>query len=116
MESSNGCIFNQLFKPAKLTADLNSLMAGKEFKHWLKTFDNFIESSVAQAKAAHVHAPNKLKLLCAYVSANVYELIEDCDDYDTPIQKLRETYVNTSNVIFARHLLATRKQQPGESL
>ena len=107
---------NELFKPAKFNADPNSSAAGKEFKHWLKTFDNFIESVVAQAEAAHVHAPNKLKVLCAHVSANVYELIEDCGDYETAVQKLKEIYLKTPNVIFARHLLATRKQQPGESL
>ena len=107
---------NELFKPAKFNADPNSSAAGKEFKHWLKTFDNFIESVVAQAEAAHVHAPNKLKVLCAHVSANVYELIEDCDDYETAVQKLKQIYLKTPNVIFARHLLATRKQQPGESL
>ena len=108
--------FNKLFKPAKFNADPNSSAAGKEFKHWLKTFDNFIESVVAQSEAAHVHMPNKLKVLCVHVSANVYELIEDCVDYETAVQKLKETYLKTPNVIFARHLLATRKQQPGESL
>ena len=41
---------------------------------------------MAQAEAAHVHAPNKLKVLCAHVSANVYELIKDCGDYEPPFK------------------------------
>ena len=87
---------DKLFELAKFNADPNSsAAAGKEFKHWLKTFHNLIESAVAQAEAAHVHAPNKLKVLSAHVNANVYELIENCADYVTAIHKLRETYVKT---------------------
>ena len=32
------------------------------------------------------------------------------------IQKLKSIYIKSPNIIFARHLLATRKQKPGESL
>ena len=71
---------------------------------------------MAQAETAHVHPPNKFKVLCAHVSANVYESIEDCGNYETAAQKLREIYLKTPNVIFPRHLLVTRKQQPGKSL
>ena len=71
---------------------------------------------MVQAETAHVHAPNKFKVLCVHISGNVYELIEHCSDYETATQKLREIYLKTPNVIFARHLLATQKQQPGKSL
>jgi len=46
-------------------------------------------------------------MLFVYISANVYEMIEDCADYETALSKL---YVKSPNAIFARHALATRKQ------
>ena len=55
-------------------------------------------------------------MLCAYVGASVYELIEDCTDYDAAMLKLQRHYVKQPNVFFSRHLLATRKQKPGASL
>ena len=103
--------FNKLLRPAKFDAEPNSPDAGKKFKHWFKTLENFI-----LGQAQEVEAVNKLRLLCAYVSADVYEMIEDCESYDVAIEKLRGIYVKSPNVVFARHLLATRKQKPGESL
>ena len=50
------------------------------------------------------------------VSSSVYEYIEECDTYDSAKSILEKLYVKTPNVIFSRHLLATRKQKPGESL
>ena len=55
-------------------------------------------------------------MLCAYVSASVYELIEDCTDCDAAMLKLQRYYVKQPNVVFSRQLLATRKQKPSESL
>ena len=55
-------------------------------------------------------------MLCAYVGTSVYELIEDCTDYDAAMLKLQRHYVKQPNVVFSRRLLATRKQKPGESL
>ena len=73
-----------------------------------------MQSVTAQGQEAQ--ASDKLRLLCAYVSANVYEMIEDCETYDAAIQKLRGIYVKSPNIVFARHLLATRKQKPEETL
>ena len=103
--------FNELLRPAKFDAEPNSPDAGKKFKHWFKTLENVI-----LGQAQEVEAVNKLRLLCTYVSADVYEMIEDCESYDVAIEKLRGIYVKSPNVVFARHLLATRKQKPGESL
>ena len=55
--------------------------------------------------------PNKFENLCAYISANVYELIEGLDSYDAAIAKLKASFIETTNVIFARYQLATRKQK-----
>ncbi|XP_041364204.1 uncharacterized protein LOC121379622 [Gigantopelta aegis] len=98
-----------LLKPARLDLDPNSPTAAKEWKHWHRTFTNFIDE-------CGDHAPNKYRTLINYVSHNVYEYIEDCNDYDTAITTLTNLYIKPPNEIFARHLLATRRQQSGETL
>jgi len=55
-------------------------------------------------------------MLFACISADVYEMIVDCADYETALSKLKRVYVKSPNAIFARHALATRKQNPEESL
>ena len=42
--------------------------------------------------------------------------ITDCVTYDEAIQSLEEVFVKPKNKIFARHLLAMAKQEPGISL
>ena len=108
---------HELLKPARFDVDPNSLKAAKELKHWLKVFEDFLERCHAAAQAQDGAAdPNRLQILFAYVSPDVYEYIEDCETYDAAIAKLKSIFIKTPNVIFARHKLATRKQQPGETL
>ena len=106
---------NDWLKPARLDVDPNSPKATKHFKHWFKTFSDLVAKILAAPRPG-VAEPNKLEILCAYVSADVYELIEGCDKYDTAIAKLRECFIQTPNAIFSRHLLASRKQKTGETL
>ena len=106
--------FNELLRPVRFDAEPSDPQSGKQFKHWFKTLENFMQLVTAQGQEAQ--ASNKLRLLCAYVSANVYEMIEDCETYDAAIQKLRGIYVKSPNIVFARHLLATRKHKPEETL
>jgi len=46
----------------------------------------------------------------------VYDFIEECETYDEAITALQNLYVRVPNEIFARHLLATTKQQQGQTL
>ena len=71
---------------------------------------------MAAPRADGVPEPNKLEILCAYTTADVYELIDGLDSYDAAIAKLKASFIKTPNVIFSRHQLATRKQKAGESL
>ena len=50
------------------------------------------------------------------MSHSVYDYVEDCTDYNSVVATLEKVYVKTPNKIFARHLLATRRQQSGEFL
>ena len=49
------------------------------------------------------------------MSHSVYEHIDEIDNYDQCIAKLETLYCKTPNEIFARHCLAMRRQEPGES-
>lgn len=99
----------KLLRPSRLDTDPSSPTAAKEWKHWFKTFTNFIEESGDTA-------PDKLRALVNCVSPTVYELIEDCSTYESAITKLESVYVKLPNEVFARHVLATRRQHSGESI
>jgi len=98
-----------LLKSTRLDLDPNSPPAAKEWKHWHRTFKLCIDE-------CGEHASNKFKALINFVSHHVYDYIEDCSDYDAAIEDLTHLYIKTPNTIFARHLLTTRRQNPGETL
>lgn len=84
-----------------------------EWNHWYRTLLNCIESLAA----AHPdNPPNKLSILINYISPKVYSLISNCTTFEASIQILESTYIKPINTVFARHVLATRKQQTGESI
>ena len=107
---------NELIKPTRFDIDPSSPKAARQFKHWLRVFTNFAQKYDQIARAQDADVPDKLRMLFAYISADVYEMIEDCADYATALSKLKKVYVKSPNAIFARHNLATRKQNPEESL
>ena len=55
-------------------------------------------------------------ILINYVSSDVYELFSKSETYDEALTLLISLYVKTPNEIYARYALATRKQQPEETL
>ena len=101
-------------QPSRLDLDANSSSASKEWCHWFVTFENYIE--VLDASLAGERRTNKLKALVNCVSHRVFEYIADCDSYGEAITVLRNFYKKAPNEVFARHLLATAKQQPEETL
>ena len=97
--------------PDKLTVDPHADNSEKEFKYWLKLFGNFVK----QYETAETTL-DKLPYLIKYVSSTVYEYISDCDTYEEAIAILEKLYIKQKNEIFSRHQLATRRQNPQESL
>ena len=85
---------NDLHKPSRLDADPSSPYGAKQFKHWLRVFTGFLERCEATAAAQEALAPNRLQFLFTYVSADVYEHVEDCETYDEAIQKLRNIFIH----------------------
>ena len=57
-----------------------------------------------------------MQVLTNYVSPRIFEYIEHCEVYNDAIATLKALYIKPTNEIFARHLLATRRQQSGETL
>ena len=102
-----------VFKPSRLEIDVSSPHAARSWKHWRKTFENYVAEHQNTENAPTL---NKLRLLTNFVSADIFEFIEDCTSYDSALKALEDLFVKTPNEIFSRHLLATRKQQHGESL
>ena len=82
-------------------------MLRKNKRHWRRTLDNFI------IECGIDPVPNKHRIVTNLISATVYEHVED---FQSVIDTLDNLFVKSPNVIFARHLLSTRRQQSGETL
>lgn len=100
---------SKALKPSRLDIDPTSPKAAKEWKHWKRTFDNFITECGTEA-------PDKFRSVINFISSDVFEYVEECTTYDQVVETLTKLYVKTPNTIFARHQLSSRKQKPGESL
>ena len=100
---------SKILKPARLDVDHNSPNASKEWKHWKRTFENFIEECGDDA-------PERFRSIVNFVSSNVYDYIEDCNTYEEVIVTLDSLYIKAANEIFSRHQLLTRQQSTTESL
>ena len=102
-------------EPKCLDLDASAPEADKIWKHWRKKFDNYIEECT-EATSDSGRQPNKLRSLTNCVSHSVYEHIDELRTYEECIAKLEALYCKAPNELFARHLLATRQQEPGESI
>ena len=100
---------DKYLRPVRFGSDPTSPNSAREFTHWLQTFNNFLVS-IAE------HGPNKLNTLVNYVTSDVFDYIEGITVYEEAIQRLSDIYVQPENVVFARHVLATRSQKDGESI
>ncbi|KAI5721077.1 hypothetical protein M8J77_015726 [Diaphorina citri] len=78
-------------RPERFDVEPTSASADKEWLHWKKTFENFL-SHMKDATAA------------------------DNATYTGALSALEALYVKPKNVIYARHCLATRQQNTGETV
>ena len=61
-----------------------------------------------------IYIVNKLcNKLCSKTN---YEYIADCNTYESAITILKELYVKPQNEIYARHVIATRRQEMNKSI
>ena len=97
------------YKPGILDIDPNSANATREWRHWKTIFTNYTQDFQDRI-------PNQLRALISCVSSTVFEFIETCEDIKSALERLDSIYIKKPNEIFARHLLATRKQGQNESI
>ena len=88
-------------KPQRLSLDPSSPSAGKDWKHWIRTFENYLTSFLKRSK--NETPVNKLRLLINSIAYDVYDFIKKSITYEGAIHVLENLYVNTPNEIFARH-------------
>ena len=100
---------DNVLRPERLETDPNSGEASKEWLHWKRTFDNFL-AVLPQTNL------DKLSVLANFVSPSIFQHIEECTDYGAGVGILKALFMKPRNEIFARHILATRSQQPHETL
>ena len=101
----------KFLRPDRFDALPNATGSDKAWLHWRRTFTSFLDSVSADYESL-----NKLDVLVNHVSPAIYEFISESGNYKAAIDTLEKLYIAPKNEILARHLLATRRQQPGESL
>ena len=105
----------KLKEPKCLELDASDPEADKIWKHWRRKFENYL-ADCEEAATDGGRQPNKLRCLTNCISHSVYEHIDEVATYEDCMTKLEALYCKVPNEIFARHLLATRKQESGESI
>jgi len=74
---------SKFIKPRLFGADPNSSQASKEWKHWYRTFTNFLESFPADPAISNAE---KLRCLIAHIDKDVYDYVSECETYSTRMQ------------------------------
>lgn len=100
---------DKVLRPERFSADPSSAGASKSWLHWRRTFENFLAVLPGEGL-------DKFGVLTNFISPTVFEYVEECATYESAIETLQNIYVKPTNEIYARHMLATRRQQAGESL
>lgn len=100
----------RLLRPERLDIDPKSVGAEAKWLHWKKTFTNFVN------QISDITEENKLPLLCNYISADVFQYVNDSSSFQDAIELLDSLYVTKRNEIYARHCLASRTQLAAESI
>ncbi|KAK3702169.1 hypothetical protein QZH41_015076 [Actinostola sp. cb2023] len=59
---------------------------------------------------------NKFGVLINFISPSIFQYVEECTTYEYAIEVLQNIYVKPRNEIYARYILATRRQQSNETL
>ena len=114
----------EVLAPDRLKADPNLPTSEKEYQHWKKTFEYFLEEAVpaenptTTAGTSSSTEPTvttedidrfKLRCLTKYISYSIYKYFADCGSYTESIAILDNLFIKRRNEIFQRHLLAKRQ-------
>ena len=72
---------DRLMRPSRFDAEPNTLNEEKEYKHWKKTFQNYLEGATSEGDSPALLDRKKHHALMNSVSANMSELICDADNF-----------------------------------
>ena len=81
-------------RPERLDTEPNAQDAPRIWRHWLKTFENFLTSLEGREL-------NQLSSLINFVAPSVYEIIADYETYDDAIATLTATFDKSKDKVFA---------------
>ena len=105
---------DKILKPEKLRIDPNDSSAGKEFKHWKRCFENYVSECVTVT--ADNAETKKLQALTNMLSCDIYDYIDECNEYTAAMAILEKVFVKAPSEIYARYKLRNAKQANGQSL
>ena len=106
---------DKLLKPERLSVDLNSSETTKQWKHWVRSFENYLES-IEQVRQENDPPISTLRILTNSFVFKTFDFIESCDTYETAFGVLRNLFVKTTNAIFAWHILVKLSNNQGKLL
>ena len=117
---------DKAFKPSRLDLSPDSSSATRQYRHWLRTFENFLSTlKLPESYSSRVGGDvtvemvkdqMQLDALTNFVSAEIWADIKDCTTYVNAIMTLNELFIKQPSEVFARYKLATTKQDAGQSL
>ena len=93
----------------KFNVDPNESNASKSYEFWMKKFQIYTTNLKADDA-------KKLQILINKLDINTYEYVEGVATYNDAITKLDQIFKKKPNIIFARWILTTTRQNSGESI
>lgn len=106
-------------RPERLDLDIKISADGRNrvaFLHWKATLDSFLGAMGTGTQNTALTGAQKFSILINHVCPAIYNSISTYTEYDPAIHHLEGIFVKTMNTCHSRHLLATRRQQPSESI
>ena len=101
-------------KSDRLKLDTSDPDSNDKWLHWRDMFEGFL--SELQSSTSALTGSQKLTLLLHHISTPIYKCLSGCQNYDAAISTLDGMFIKKKNSIFARYLLAIRRQETEESL
>jgi len=90
-----------------LDADANSPDGPRNWQHWKRCFQSYIQ------RIKGVTDADKLDILISLLHASVYAYIRDCETYGDPMTCLDNVFLKPVNEVFTRHRLNICQQKVG---
>ena len=105
----------QLLRPKELSVEPEAPDAARVFAFWLRTVEDFL-SSLREFRAEDDPQVNAQRIIVGCLSPAIFPYVEDAVSYDEIVDILKRLYLKKKNNVYARHLLVSRQQTPGESI